>query len=376
MTSSKIEWTEHVWNTIVGCSRVSAGCDHCYAEGQVHRFGGAKTDASGAVIRPSKYDRASTIKVGAAVRPGLTFLPTAHNGSSLGKGARWTGAVWLLPDVLEAPLRRKKPTTYFVNSLADWAHESIVESEQGRRFLAAMFGVMAATPQHTYQILTKRPEQAAKWFAWFGRLDWGLLRDHVEIHLDEAMIKRLRSLRGPDAWPLPNVWIGASVEDQATADARIPALLEVPAAVRFLSIEPMLGPVDLLRAGALEHDVDGDPRVDPRATVGAVGLVDWVICGGESGTQARPMHPGWARSLRDQCASAGVPFFFKQWGEWGVGAEAERIGDLPWFDESEVDDVHQTDVPTPVQMRKVGKSAAGRVLDGRTWDEMPERSET
>jgi len=94
MTSSKIEWTEHVWNTIVGCSRVSAGCDHCYAEGQVHRFGGPKTDASGAVIRPSKYDRASTINVGAAVRPGLTFLPTAHNGSSLGKGARWTGAVW------------------------------------------------------------------------------------------------------------------------------------------------------------------------------------------------------------------------------------------------------------------------------------------
>ena len=157
--------------------------------------------------------------------------------------------MWLLPEVLEKPLRRRVPTTYFVNSLADWAHESIVESEQGRRFLAAMWGVMAATPQHTYQLLTKRPEQARKWFEWLSTVPAGDVvsgpRDVWPIHdammttvapgLDAKLYARVRLAGAASTWPLPNVWIGASVEDQSTADERIPALLELPAAVRFIS---------------------------------------------------------------------------------------------------------------------------------------------
>ena len=150
--TTKIEWTEMTWNPMIGCSRVSAGCDHCYAEGQVHRFG-------------ARYDRSTTIKLGATKREGLTFLPVDGDGKSIGKGAKWTGAVWLLPDGLEGPLCRKKPTKFFVNSLSDVFHESVVGCEEGRRFIAAMFGVMAACPQHTFQLLTKRPEQARKWFA-------------------------------------------------------------------------------------------------------------------------------------------------------------------------------------------------------------------
>jgi protein gp37 len=298
---SDIEWTDSTWNPIIGCTRVRrgkdvpSGCDNCYADDQVARF-------------EKRYDRLTTIKLGATKRGTLTFVPkNPKTGKTLGHGAQWTGALWLLPDVLELPLRRRKPTTYFVNSLSDWAHESIVKSEHGRRFLAAMFGVMAACPQHTFQLLTKRPEQARTWFGWVnGERDyWDSLVDAIIDPLrDPDGSDRLRQAAmrfdGCDdcpqgdlllAWPLPNVWLGASVED-STTKTRIDDLRTLPAGVRFLSIEPIL------------EDVG---ELDLRD-------IDWVIVGGESGAKARPCDIEWIRSVVRQCKAAGVPAFCKQLG--------------------------------------------------------------
>jgi protein gp37 len=226
----------------------------------------------------------------------------------------------------------------FVNSMSDLFHADVPDE-----FIARVWAVMAATPQHTYQVLTKR----------HGRMRSLLNRGTVGTagffdDVEQAMAEFTHA--EPSGWPLPNVWLGCSVEDQKRADLRIPALLETPAAVRFLSCEPLLGPVSLARP-------DGEVNQGFRggrcgAAPGSCGDntcrtgIDWVIAGGESGPGARPMHPDWARSLRDQCTAAGVPFFFKQWGEW----------------------VHRKD---SVELVRVGKKQAGRELDGRVWDEYP-----
>lgn len=359
MSKTKIEWTNGgaTWNPVVGCSPAKGseqgGCRECYATGQVHRFGENYRSAPG------------LIRLGRGPRDALTFKPTDTDGKTLGKGAKWTGEVWLLPEVLAVPLRRRKPTTYFVNSLSDLFHESIVDSGEGRRFVAALFGVMAARPQHTFQVLTKRPEKAREWFAWVEKAAWAW--DQVQltparngspeapviwrflfemasqvIGHDEFAALVNRTKFGDWAWPLPNVWLGTSVEDQATADARIPELLQVPASVRFLSCEPLLGPLNLETYLWHRWPEDMDR-----------GEIDWCIAGGESGPKARPMHPDWARSLRDQCVAAGVPYFFKQWGEYkhrDPSGAPDDGGDCI----------------------RVGKKAAGRELDGRTWDEYPE----
>jgi protein gp37 len=302
---SDIEWTDLTWNPVIGCTRVrrgrdvQSGCDNCYADDVVARF-------------EKRYDRLTTIKLGATKKGTLTFLPkNPKTGKTLGHGAQWTGAVWLLPDVLELPLRRRKPTTYFVNSLADWAHESIVESEQGRRFLAAMFGVMAATPQHTYQLLSKRPKQARKWFEWLdvehgrtgNREIVDTLLDFARPNVDKDLwFRRVEWVaQGPsDMWPLPNVWLGKSIEDQATADERL--AIELPAAVDFVSTEPLLGAVDFR----------GRPP-------------SWVIVGGESGPKARPCDVAWIRSIVEQCKAAGVPCFVKQLGAKPYQLTDERL---------------------------------------------------
>ena len=186
------------------------------------------------------------------------------------------------PERLDQPLRWKRPRTIFVNSMSDLFHEQVADG-----FVASVFAVMERAGRHTFQVLTKRPERAA------------------------ALAPSL-------PWP-PNVWLGVSVENQRWT-TRVDALREIPAAVRFLSCEPLLGPLDL--------DLEG---------------VGWVIAGGESGPRARPMDVEWARGVRDQCLASGVPFFFKQWGEHGPDG------------------------------RREGKKRAGRLLDGRTWDEAPER---
>ena len=236
-----IEWTEATWNPVTGCTKVSPGCAHCYAETFANRFRG---------VPGHPYER------------GFELQPR--------------------PERLELPLGWKRPRMIFVNSMSDLFHEGVDDGFVGR-----VFDTMERARWHTFQVLTKRPERA---LALAGALPW------------------------PD-----NVWLGVSVENRRFLH-RLDALRGIPAALRFASCEPLLGPLD------------GIDLAD----------IGWVICGGESGPRARRMRPEWARALRDACVGAGVPFFFKQWG----AHDAEG--------------------------RRVGKGRAGREFDGRSWDGMPE----
>lgn len=297
---SKIEWTGQTWNPITGCSRISEGCRHCYAERMTKRL---------AAMGQVKYQ-------------GL-----------LNDNGRFNGTLRFDEAALEIPLKRKKSTVWFVNSMSDLFHDGVQVA-----WLSLIWQIMTETPQHTYQILTKRAGNMA------------------------SRINALSAIFGV----LPNVWLGVSVEDQRAADERIPYLLQTPAAVRFLSCEPLLGPVDLAEAmgdtawkrtcGLLVNKNERNYRP-----------LHWVIAGGESGPGTRPMHPDWARSLRDQCQAANVPFFFKQWGEYGptplrTSQHSYQFAPDPAGHSNYAD----------VTVYKVGKKAAGRLLDGRTWDEMPE----
>ncbi len=251
--SSTIEWTQATWNPVVGCRKVSAGCANCYAERMAKRIAAMARADIDAGRDPGR-------KAG--------YLHVIN-----GKG-RWNGTVYLDEVVVEAPLFWRTPKVIFVNSMSDLFHE-----DMPLEFIQRVFGVMNRCPQHTFQVLTKRPERA-----------WEL----------SAEVK----------WTA-NIWMGASVENQQVVP-RIEELRHTGALVKFLSVEPLLGPIPHLPLTG----------------------IDWIIVGGESGPGARPMSPEWARSIRDQCLAASVPFFFKQWGG-------------------------------------VNKKAAGRELDGRTRDEMP-----
>lgn len=241
---SRIEWTEATWNPTVGCTKISPGCKNCYAEAMAKRLQAMGT-------------------------------PGYANGFKL----------TVLPDRLEEPLRRKKPTVYFVNSMSDLFHKSVSDA-----YIEQVFDVIRRTPHHTFQVLTKRAERLASFF-------------------------KQRSV------PI-NAWIGVSVEDKEYGVSRINFLRKVDARIRFLSVEPLL------------------------ADVGELDLTDinWVIVGGESGPKARPMKPEWVESIRQQCVEQSVQFFFKQWGGWGADG------------------------------KKRSKKANGRLLDGRTWDDMPQLS--
>lgn len=263
---SRIEWTNATWNPTVGCTHVSPGCDNCYA---------ARL-ASGRLAHTARY-------------------------AGLAVDGRFTGEVRLVPEVLSKPLRWREPRRVFVNSMSDLFHDAIPDE-----YIAEVFAVMLLSPQHTFQVLTKRHARMR------ALLSSKAFRDAVWADACAYTTLGFTADRFTDAWPLPNVWVGVSVEDQKWADIRVPALLDTPAAVRFLSCEPLLGPIDL-------------------ASYIGGRLISWVIVGGESGPRARPMHPDWARSLRDQCTAAGVPFFFKQAGlvlarEWGC---TDRKGHNP-----------------------------------------------
>jgi protein gp37 len=262
---------------------------------------------------------------------------------------RWTGTLFLNDQSkIEEPLRWTKPRRIFVNSMSDLFHPDVPVW-----WIAEIFNVMASwrlacrkkhdhdepdcyvDPGHTYLILTKRAERMHQ-----------VLTGGLPDYLDHKWPGNapINLMRETGAWPLPNVWLGVSIEDQPRADERIPWLLNTPAAVRFISAEPLLGPVDL-QLSAWFHNQQNPDKIPPNG----IGL-DWVICGGESGPHARPMHPNWARSLRDQCISAGAPFLFKQWGEW----QPQYIDD-----------------PRGPLYEKVGKKKAGRLLDGQLWDQYP-----
>jgi len=293
MATTKIEWADKVWNPVTGCTKVSEGCRNCYAELMASRFWG---------------DRKFT-------------------------------DVKIHPERLGQPLDWGKPTRVFVNSMSDLFHKDVPF-----QFIDSVFHIMRVADRHTFLILTKRPEIMLKFIEWQKkntvRLDW------ENAH--------------------KNIWLGVSVENQKTADERIPLLLQAPAAVRFVSCEPLLGPVDLWKFATREETFGS--MYDHRGSYGYIpGFpkepikyhegIDWVIAGGESGKNARPMHPDWVISIRNQCMDAGVPFFFKQWGEWTyIGKQAVEDGN--WIN-------------IGTTMQRVGKKKAGRLLDGREWNEFP-----
>ncbi|GMU22515.1 MAG: hypothetical protein AMXMBFR13_26010 [Phycisphaerae bacterium] len=252
--SSSIEWTEATWNPVVGCRKVSSGCANCYAERMAKRLAAMAEADEAAGRNPGK--KAAYLHV-------------------INRRGRWNGEVYLDHSAVEAPLSWTTPRVIFVNSMSDLFHEDVPQD-----FVQAIFDVMNRCPQHTFQVLTKRPERA---------------RD---------MSSRLR-------WST-NIWMGTSIENAVVTD-RVRHLVRTHAKTKFLSVEPLLGPI---------------PRLPLTG-------VDWVIVGGESGPGARPMDLGWVRQIRDRCVARDVHFFFKQWGG-------------------------------------IDKKKTGRVLDGRTWDEMPE----
>jgi len=341
-----IEWTDATWNPLRGCSRVSEGCRNCYAETVAGRFS----------------------------KPGLPYE------GLIAKGGQWNGQVRLLPELLAQPYRWVKPRRIFVNSMSDLFHESVPFE-----FIASVFAVMGITTRHTYQILTKRPERMLAFFEWLredDHEDYDRIMDHWPEGLDWTPSRNGRGGYdncGP-GWPYENVWLGVSVEDQATADARIPLLLEAPAAVRWISAEPLLGSVDI--AWALGHRMGMAAGFQQRGRF-APGFellrpLDWVVVGGESGAEARPMHPDWARSLRDQCADEGVPFLFKQWGEWMPrGLESmdyplvDGVPRIRFTDLGENGSDLGAEGENHVWMQRAGKKPAGRLLDGVLHDGYP-----
>jgi len=256
--------------------------------------------------------------------------------------------VTLHPDRLDVPLRRKKPTTFFVASMGDLFHENV-----GMETVRRIFWTMEQAQRHTFQVLTKRPRRMLE------------LLTSPFMNFDLAL-------------PLPNVHLGVTAENQATADERIPLLLQTPAAVRFVSCEPLLGPIDL-RNIVIQRSGDGNHDMldalngmawfkltcidDPHLAQAGDGL-SWVIVGGETGPGARPMHPDWARDIRDQCQAAGVPFFFKSWGAWLPLVSADEASHHPTAQLHECRD--------GTMAARVGKKRAGHLLDGREWREFPQ----
>ena len=331
---SIIEWTEKTWNPIVGCSKVSPGCDNCYAERMAIRLAhipGATGDQYSDVI-----------------------------GSNMMGGYHWDGKTALVESALTKPLHWKKPRMIFVCSMGDLFHESVPFE-----WIDKVFAVMALCPQHTFQVLTKRPARMLEYFEMLRTNDSCFIcLQRQASRISKSHAPKLYNNAPVSNWPLPNVWLGVTAEDQQRADERIPDLLKCPAAKRFISVEPILGAVDLAYTCFNGSD-----------SFGTMPGIDWVICGGESGPGARPMHPDWARSLRGQCDEAGVAFFFKQWGEWFPRDQWEHNPELILPD----DNGYATDSKTIIldghcPMHRVGKKKAGRLLDGVKYNEYPTKS--
>lgn len=323
---SGIEWCTATWNPIVGCTRVSKGCEHCYAERTAKRM----------------------IAMGVAHYQGLLD----HNG-------RWNGKVAMAEHKLKEPLGWKLPQTVFVNSMGDLFHENVPDECITRVFCV----IGQCYPLHKFVVLTKRPER---------------MRDYLSQWSIDGYHR--------------NLAIGVSVEDQRTADERIPLLLQTPARWRFVSYEPALGPVDFSKylLNQVSHVAEfGGNRPASQHYAVKPPLLNGIIMGGESGPKARPMHPDWARSTRDACADAGVIFFFKQWGEWSPLSQHESFVPSGYVPSVQIcrnleyamritsylsidgNLSVSADSPSSECVLKVGKKESGRLLDGREHNDLP-----
>lgn len=372
---SKIEWCDATWNPIVGCSRVSAGCENCYAEKVAYRF-----------KHITKFEN-----VVCEDKP------------------KWNNSVFFDDKALEMPLRWKKPRRIFVCSMGDLFHKNVPDE-----WIDKVFAIMALCPQHTFMVLTKRPERMREYFnnlyicktvmTAAARVrcllnprrhsqNFASLRQ-IAWTYEGGAANQLFKMKEPDRvypswvkWPLPNLWLGVSVEDQDSAVDRIPYLLDTPAAVRFVSVGPLLGPIDLTSIKILpkfwprnyhtKTIVDNaKPEIITEININSIngginfgatnhmggccgstsfGKLDWVIAEGETGINARATHPDWVRKLRDDCEIADVAFFFKQWGEW--------CPDAPLFTDA--------DGNCPHPKMRIGKKKAGNLLDGKQHLEFP-----
>jgi protein gp37 len=368
---TSIGWTDSTWNPLRGCAEISPGCAHCYAAAVAARFSG----------------------------PGQPYEGLAYFDAN-GK-AHWTGKVREAPEKLAEPFAWKKPRRVFVNSMSDLFHEDVPFE-----FIDKVFAVMASTGRHTYQVLTKRPGRAAEWYARVaekGPIHANLyqsgLIDYYQRHgvdltrpyqVPAAPTPELRflydSARGIDPnariedqshprlhrndgsnhwrpWPLDNVHLGVSVEDQARADERIPKLLEIPAAVRFLSVEPMLGPIGLREHWYTTHNWHdwltgktgiGRTEDNLKSHKETGQKIDWIIVGGESGHGARPCDVVWIRSIVEQCKAAGVSVFVKQ-----LGANVRGLIDSKGLDHDRIASI-------------LGSTYRLRDKKGGDWSEWPE----
>jgi protein gp37 len=287
-------------------------------------------------------------------RAGLTVDTT--------NGPVWNGQVRFNEQWLNQPLEWKRPRRIFVCAHGDLFHESVPNE-----WIDKVFAVMALAPWHTFQVLTKRPERM-KAYLQPGRAHpvgleaLAITFEHHSKHAGSEIGKGCKltgNIAHLQVWPLPNVWLGVSVENQEAADERIPLLLQTPAVIRWISAEPLLGPVSFRWAAWHDYNkVGGHHHLDGMKDI------DWVVAGGESGLNARPMHPDWVQALRDQCNESGVAFLFKQWGEYAEDGQHGLATGV--FGSIRIHQFHDGRI-----VERIGKKAAGRNLDGRTWDEYP-----
>ncbi len=317
---SGIGWTNATWNVLTGCDKVSPGCKNCYA----------LRDWARLAANPK------------TVYYGRKFTDFAVHHERLSQPLRWT-----------------KPRMIFVNSMSDLFHK-----DAPFEFIASVFGVMALARAHTFQILTKRPLRMLEFFNWLKDAsgEAGSLKYCIDAARATGAFQGTKADKDATAgkWPLPNVWLGISAENQSTADERVPLLLKCPAAIRWASAEPLLGPLELDFAFNMHLDTYGNWR--------AGGGIDWVVVGGESGPKARPMAESWALAVAQSCRKHNVPFFFKQWGEWqpesmNRGLKSETVLSIAEPDSDK-------------RMLRVGSNAEGwDLLEGARWQEFPRNLE-
>jgi protein gp37 len=359
MENSNIEWCDNTFNPVRGCTRVSDGCKNCYAAREAVRFPGIRGiwgDSGTRIVAvpdawkvPVKWNRQAELEMTLQARAGSLEAyrrPRVFCASLADVFEDWKGDLRFPADIApEGWVTARWDGKQLVRELEESADAQGLVKATMDHLRQELFELIEATPHLDWLLLTKRPEN----------------------------VMRMVPASWQAAFP-GNVWMGTTVENQKMADLRIPELLKIPAKVRFLSCEPLLGPVNLKEALKLD---DGNR---PLFSIPPVDHIDWVICGGESGPNARPMHPDWARAVRDQCKAAAVPFLFKQWGEWCPGEvagdylnpEKEVVG-LSYFDGKWVEDISCPDAARENEpdVYRIGKKKSGRLLDGMLHNRFP-----